>query len=117
MAYLQKCDEDMTLFLQLMGSPMSDEEQLAQLQKILHRSPSMEMSVRVIDFKEPLLFREWTDAKAACIRERGGKDAHVAEVELHQPPPAAPPAAPSGQGDVTEGEYGHSGDFEDADLL
>ena len=57
------------------------------------------------------------DAKATFIRERGGKEAHIAEAELHQPLPAMPSQAPSGQSDVYEGEYGHSGWFEDADLL
>ena len=58
--------------------------------------------MRVDDFKEPQLLREWMDAKATFIRERGGKEAHVAEAELHQPPPAMPSQAPSGQGDVYE---------------
>ena len=61
--------------------------------------------MRVDDFKEPQLLRDWMDAKATFIRERGGKEAHIAEAELHQPPPAMPSQDPSGQGDVYEGEY------------
>ena len=47
---------------------MSNEDQLAQLQKILPHSLSMEMSMRVDDFKEPQLLREWMDAKATLLR-------------------------------------------------
>ena len=43
--------------------PVSGEDQLAQLQKILLRSLSMEMSVRADDFKKPEHFREWMDAR------------------------------------------------------
>ena len=83
---------------------MSNEDQLAQLQNILPHSLGMEMSMIFGDFKEPQLLRDWMDAKAAFIRERGGKEAHIGEAELHQPPPAMPAQDPSGQGDVYEGK-------------
>ena len=95
MAYVEKHDKDMTMRLAADGAPMSNEDRLAQLQKILLHSLTMEMSMRVDDFKEPRLLREWMDAKATLIRERGGKEAHIAEAELHQPPPATPSQAPS----------------------
>ena len=106
MAYVEKSDKAMAMFLSADGAPMSNEDQLAQLQKILPHLLSMEMSMRVDDFKELQLLRDWMDAKATFIRERGGKQAHIAEAELHQPPPALPSQDPSGQGDVYEGEYG-----------
>ena len=81
---------------------MSNEDQLAQLQNILPHSLSMEMSMKVGDFKEPQLLRDLVNAKAAFIRERGGKEAHLAEAELHQPSPAVPSHAPFGQGDAYE---------------
>ena len=103
MAYVEKSDKDMIMFLASDG-PMSNEDQLAQLQKIPPQSLSMEMFMRVDDFKEPQLLRDWMDAETTFIRERGGNEAHIAEAELHQPPPAMPSQDPSGQGDVYEGE-------------
>ena len=72
---------------------MSNEDQLAQLQKILPHSFSMEMSMRVDDFKEPQLLRDWMDAKATFIQDRGGKEANIAEAELHRPPCNAIPSS------------------------
>ena len=74
---------------------MSNEDQLAQLQKFLPHSLSMEMSMRVDDYTEPQLLQDWMDAKATFIRERGGKEAHIAAAELHQPPLTMPSQAPS----------------------
>ena len=51
MAYVEKYDKDMIIFLAASGAPMSNEDQLARLQKILPHSLSMEMSMRVDDFK------------------------------------------------------------------
>ena len=48
----------MTMLLSADGPPMSTEDQLAQLQKILLRFLSMEMSMMVDDLKEPQLLRD-----------------------------------------------------------
>ena len=61
--------------------------------------------MRFEDFKEPQLLRDWMDAKATFLRERGGMEGHIVEAELHQPPPVLPSQDPSGLGDVHEGEY------------
>ena len=86
MPYVRAYEQDVAVYYAAGGVKFSDEDRRGQLMKILPSSLSMEMSMTADDKPSYAALREWMTLKATFIQERGGKEAHLAEAELHDPP-------------------------------